>query len=310
MSGKAILITGSHRSGSTWVGKMLSQSPEIVYIHEPFSVTYPPGSGICAAKFDYWFSYVTHENEANYYQSIKDTINFSYNIPAALKSAGSNKRILRIFIESQKYLRYSLSNLRPLLKDPIALFSANWLASRFDMDVVVLVRHPAAFVSSLKLKNWTFPFSHFLEQPLLMRDSLYPFEMEIRAHAKEEKDVVDQAILLWKIFHHRILEYKKKHESWIFVRHEDLSLDSIIGFKSLFDSLKLEFTPQIIETIKDYSSSHNPTEARVDTTHTLKRNSQSNIKNWKNRLTQAEVERIRNQVEYISKEFYSDQDWI
>lgn len=309
MSGKAILITGSHRSGSTWVGKMLSQSPEIVYIHEPFSVTYPPGSGICAAKFDYWFSYVTHENEANYYQPIKDTVNFSYNISAALKNAKFGRKILRVFIENQKYLRYSLSNLRPLLKDPIALFSAEWLASRFDMDVVVLIRHPAAFVSSLKLKNWAFPFSHFLEQPLLMRDLLYPFETELRVHEEEEKDVVDQAILLWKIFHHRILEYQKKHPNWIFVRHEDLSLDSVTGFKSLFDNLKLEFTPQINETIKDYSSSHNPIEARIDTTHTLKRNSQSNIKNWKNRLTQAEVDRIRNQVEYISKEFYSDQDW-
>ena len=30
-----ILVTGSHRSGSTWVGKMLSVAPHVAYIHEP-----------------------------------------------------------------------------------------------------------------------------------------------------------------------------------------------------------------------------------------------------------------------------------
>ena len=32
---KPILVTGSHRSGSTWVGKMLATSPSVNYIHEP-----------------------------------------------------------------------------------------------------------------------------------------------------------------------------------------------------------------------------------------------------------------------------------
>lgn len=39
---------------------------------------------------------------------------------------------------------------RPLVKDPFALFSAEWFADNFDAEVIVIVRHPAAVVSSIK----------------------------------------------------------------------------------------------------------------------------------------------------------------
>jgi hypothetical protein len=65
---KPILVTGSHRSGSTWVGRMLAEAPAVFYIHEPFSVSHPPGAGICKARFTYWFTYITRKNEAAYYK--------------------------------------------------------------------------------------------------------------------------------------------------------------------------------------------------------------------------------------------------
>ena len=49
-----------------------------------------------------------------------------------------------------KYFKFRGYN--PLIKDPIAIFSADWLADKYDMNVVVLSRHPLGFISSL-LKN-------------------------------------------------------------------------------------------------------------------------------------------------------------
>ncbi len=60
----------------------------------------------------------------------------------------------------------------PLVKDPIALFSAEWLAATFDMRVLVMIRHPAAFAASIRRRGWRHRFADFLEQPLLMRDLL------------------------------------------------------------------------------------------------------------------------------------------
>src|SRR5205085_10560791 len=129
-------------------------SPSVCYIHEPFNLHYRPG--LCTATFPYWFTYVTQENEAASYEPLKDTLAFRFHIgrefPAlrcrSLRYAG---RMLNNF------KRFSINRLRhatPLLKDPIALFSAEWLASRFDMNVIVMIRHPAAFASSLRRLNW------------------------------------------------------------------------------------------------------------------------------------------------------------
>jgi hypothetical protein len=188
------------------------------------------------------------------------------------------------------------------------VFSTEWLASTFDMDVIVLIRHPAAFTSSLKRLNWTHPFSHFLEQPLLMRDHLSSFEAEIREYVDKEHDIIDQATLLWRLIYHMVIKYQNNHNDWIFIRHEDLSRDPLRGFQNLFNNLNLEFSEHVRETIKEYTNSTNPSEA-PEKGQSLKRDSKSNILNWKSRLTVSEIERIRTQVEDISSVFYSDKDW-
>ena len=114
---------------------------------------------------------------------------------------------------------------RPLLKDPIAVFSSEWLASAFDAEVVFLVRHPAAFASSLKRFGWSTASTTTLEQPLLMRDHLAPFEKEIRSSRPQPGDIVSQAILLWRMIYSTGPTFRERHPDWTFVRHEDLSRD-------------------------------------------------------------------------------------
>jgi len=276
---------------------MIAESPSVRYIHEPFSLNRRPC--ICGAKFDYWFQYISGENESIFYEHIEHMIGFSDNFIGEVKTGRCLNDVVRLL-----YLSY----VRPLVKDPIAVFSAEWLASAFDMDVIVLIRHPAAFASSLKRKNWTHPFSHFLEQPLLMKDHLHPFEAEIKEYAEKEHGIIDQATLLWRFIHHMIIKYQKNHNDWVFIRHEDLSRDPLRGFENLFNKLNLRFSEHVREVIKEHSDAANPSEP-PEGGDSLKRDSQSNIWNWKSRLTTSEIEKIRTQVEDISSVFYSDEDW-
>ena len=166
------------------------------------------------------------------------------------------------------------------------------------MNVIILIRHPAAFASSLKRLNWQHDFNGFLQQPLLMRDHLAPFANEITEFAINKQDILDQAILLWRIMHHMIVKFQDAHKDWLFLRHEDISDDPVQHFAYIFKWLNLEFTSKIRETIEDYSSGSNPTEAQKR--HILtKRDSKSNIKRWKNKLTVEEITRIRSGVEDI-----------
>lgn len=308
---KPILITGSHRSGSTWVGRIIAQSPEVVYIHEPFSVSDAPSKGICNTKFKYWFTYVTVDNDKNYYRPIKDMLALKYNLIAALRTARNWSMAKQFWQEYRQFVSYHQAGIIPLIKYPIAFFSAEWLQKKFDMNIIVLIRHPAAFVSSIKKLNWSHPFSHFLAQDLLMKNILSPFQEEITKYANSQPSIIDQGILLWRIIHYTILQYQQQHPEWLFMRHEDLSRKPLTNFTKIFQYINLALTADVIMTIQEYSGAENPpdTDSPVGSESTLKRNSQLNIWNWKKRLTPSEIFYIRNEVEEESKYFYSDADW-
>jgi len=307
MNNSPILVTGSHRSGSTWVGQMLASAPGVGYIHEPFNVKHR--AGICRIKWDYWFQYVCQQNEAKYRDHIQQTLNFNYYPIRQLLAIRRRRDPIHLVRDFRDFRKYRRENARPLVKDPIAFFSAEWLAERFDMRVIVLIRHPAAFVGSLKKMNWGFDFSNFLNQPLLLKDHLAPFESLIRKYTTHSYDLIDQAILLWNIIHYVVLKYRDRHPDWIFIRHEDLSFDPVKEFATLFKRLKLQWSPDIQKKIDEYTNSNNPGDQTKDNDEFFKRNSRLNIWNWKRRLTEAEIFRIRMNTQSIAREFYSEEDW-
>jgi len=139
------------------------------------------------------------------------------------------------------------------------------------MDVVVMIRHPAAFCSSIKIKKWVFDWTHWSRQTELMDTLLAPFKSDIEKKQKQESvDLVDQAVLQWRIFHHVIDVYRKTRPDWSFVRHEDLSLDPVGGFKRMFDHCHLTWNDHCAQTVRESSDEGNlkdaPSPARARTT--------------------------------------------
>ncbi len=321
-SKKPILITGSHRSGSTWTGRMIANAPTVSYIHEPFNLQHRPG--ICKAKFKYQFPYICQKNEALYVNDLKDCLNFKYQFLEELKAIKSYRDVVWALLNYIRFTNYRILKKRPLVKDPMAVFSAEWLAQRFNMDVVAIIRHPAAFAGSIKRKKWLHPFDHFLKQPLLMQHHLYEYRSEIEEISKTEKDIIDQAILLWNLIHHMILIYKNNNPGWIFVKHEDLSMHPVEEFKNVYNRLDLEFSTEIEEKIKAFSfagysdkfkgnskSKIQGWQRRLVGDHSDKRirNSRSNILSWKTRLSVDEVKKIKEKTHIIASKFYTEEDW-
>lgn len=303
---RPILVSGSPRSGTTWVGKMIAASSSIGYIHEPFNPLHHPGT--YGVTFPQWFMYVSEENETPFYKPLKSTLEFHYAVNAELLSIRSAREIKRIGGDWSTFTINRLLRKTPLMKDPIAIFSCDWLAKTFDMNVIVMIRHPAAFVSSVKRLNWEHDFNGFLQQPQLMRDHLSSFASEIEKFATYQQDILDRAVLLWRIMHHTILKYQQNHDNWIFLRHEDISADPMHHFTYLFKQLDIEFTNKVRGKIEEYTSTSNPIKSNA-ADFDVKRNSIANIKSWSKKLTPAEITYIRNKVEDISSSFYKDSDW-
>jgi hypothetical protein len=306
-SSKPILVTGSHRSGTTWVGKMIASSPAVGYIQEPFLPGRRPG--ICAVTFPHTFAYVTDENGAAFYDHMKATLSFQFQFGAALAALKTPRDVAIMFKYGTEFFFSRARRAIPLVKDPLAVFSAEWLARRFDMNVIVMIRHPAAFASSIRRRNWSHNFSHFLQQPLLMQDHLFPFEAEIRAFANSERDILDQAALLWKLIYSIVLKYRQAHPEWIFLRHEDVASDARSHFEYLFKKLDLDFSPNVQNVIEDYSNPSKSSNSQKGAAAFGKRNSKALIRNWKTELTVAEITCLRRKIGDVADAFYLDSEW-
>jgi hypothetical protein len=307
LSGKPILVTGGPRTATTWVGRVIAQADPVHYIHEPFNIDNRPC--VCGHQINYWFQYVSSKNASTFENHFSHQLWSPFhfynlmNLVNTYRIQRSPRETLRAF----KNFTISIFKSRPLIKDPLAVFSADWLASKFNADVLVLIRHPAAFVSSYKKLNWLHPLSHFLDQPALMRDHLSPFEEEIREYERNEADLVGQAALLWKLIYFRVLKYKEDYPNWIFVRHEDLSLNPHLEFQKIFNQLGVEFSRKVINKIEETIHPQNPIDS--ENPYSIHRNSAENLWKWKNQLSSQEIERVATVVDDIVGEFYSEDYW-
>ena len=305
MKGKPILVTGAHRTGTTWVGRMLAAGPGIAYISEPLNVLHRPG--VMRAKVSYWYTYLASENGDAYLPALRETLAYRYHLPAEILSLRSGHDFLRMCRDVGIFARGRLFGSRPLLKDPFAVFSLPWFAEQLGCEIVVTVRHPAAFASSLKRLNWPFDFRDLLAQPLLMRDQLEPYRT--RMESVPADDIIGQASLLWAMVYSSVQNLRRAIPSVCVVRHEDLSVDPVTGFRRLYGELGLNFNARVERKILDSSSAENPSELARRKVHSVKLDSRANLDNWKRRLTQEEIARVRLLTEGVVRDYYPEVDW-
>ena len=303
---RPILITGAPRSGTTWVGRMLDLSPGVGYVNEPFNPTHQPG--ICSCVFPHWYQYVHDGIARDYRPGLDATLRFRYDLVAQLRQRPSRTSLEALVRDAWNFTLARIRLARPLVKDPIAVFSAEWLARTYDAEVVVLVRHPAAFAASVKRLAWTFPFRDLLAQDALMQDHLAAFDDELRDRAVAPRDPVDDAALMWRLVYSVLFRVGHDHPGWLFLRHEDLARDPMGGFSRLFDRLDLPRDDRIERTIAWYSSGRLEEEAGT-AEGDIRRHSQDTIRRWRERLTPEEQARIRSVCATLASRFYADDDW-
>lgn len=304
-----ILVTGAPRSGTTWVGRMLALCPALNYVHEPFNPAAEAGNRGCNLRLKDYFTYITEDNESRYYRPVKRILEGRYDLGHALLGARSLSGVVASLREWRRFVAHRRAGGATLIKDPIALLSAGWLARRFDIRCVVMIRHPAAFVASMKRLDWaSHPEKWALSQELLMRDYLRPFAADIEELQTGEHDLIERASLAWKLHNFVVLQYKMQYKDWIFLRHEDISNDPAASFQKLYEKLGLVFSESVRRAIDEHSNASNP-ERATENERTIRLNSRANISAWKDRLSAEEVQRIKAYVEDVAREFYSDSEW-
>ena len=213
------------RSGSTWVGNVLSldRAPATCTSRSTQTCT----AGRCRADFRHASPTSRRDTEAAYLPPLRDTLAWRYSLGAELRRPRTPARRGPDGARSRLF-RDDAPARRP--GDPEgpdgAASPPTGSAARFDARVVVVIRHPAAFVASLRAAGWAkFRFRILRDQPALMARAARAVPAEIAAAAATMPDAVDVGTLLWRVLHHHIDLLRREHPDWIFVRHEDLSRD-------------------------------------------------------------------------------------
>ena len=89
-----ILVTGAHRTGTTWVGKMLAANSQTAYISEPLNVWHR--AGVLRACVKHWYTYITDKNESAYLPAFNELLGFRYHLFDEIKSLHSSKDFFRM----------------------------------------------------------------------------------------------------------------------------------------------------------------------------------------------------------------------
>jgi hypothetical protein len=305
---RPILVTGHHRAGTTWIGKMIAASRDVGYVHEPFNPEQRPG--ICAQRPDRYYTYVPDADSHAWRRALQNTLAFRYDVSAELRAIENLRDVGRMVRDFSRFAWLRSTTQRALIKDPIALFSAPWIAREMNAKVIVIIRHPAAFVSSLLRLNWTFPFDDLLGQPKLLTDVLAPFEEEIRHHAHASTNLIEQASLAWRLFHHVIRTYREEFPSWMVVRMEDVALDPITEIGSMYHYIGLEYNDDVRQTVQRHTRPDNPEEVDASNAKETRRDSRRAIQQWSRRLSDRQIERLYDDLFETASDFYAESDWV
>lgn len=274
-SGPPILVTGAHRSGTTWFGSMLAASG-IWHVHEP---TAP-----YQALWPEWYTYAPAERS-----------NARLNTLIAEVLVGLHRRALNM-----RWAQHPMMPLRwlpqpvhrVLIKDPIASLASESLARAFGMQVLVLFRHPCAFVESVTRLGW--PSKNLLRQfkadAALMQDWLQP-QAALLDQGLESDDAHITAAILHGCLCKVLWGYTQRNQNMRALRFEEAAESPIEFFRELFQWLGLRYDAQIEQAHRKLCAG-----AGAATTyhpHAVNRESQGLTAAWRGRLDPQIQQQIR-----------------
>jgi hypothetical protein len=175
------------------------------------------------------------------------------------------------------------------------------------MHVVILIRHPAAFVTSMMRLGSPHHLEDLTRQGVLMERHLGGILANVRV---SNLPMVEQLALSWLCLYHVMTKYLAANPAMMLLKHEDLSNDPVNSVENLYRQFGLPFGPAIDRTICRYTAGSNPIEPTRNEPHVLKRDSRGNTTRWKSALTPSQALAIRSITLPVAQEHYSEDSWF
>ena len=308
---RSILVTGANRSGTTWVGEMLALSRRILWIYEPFNWQLAPPRIAGPCPFPTHFHAVTAGDDREAERYIRRRLLASLASGRSFEAPGGGRAgaALRALGAIPGCLT---GRRRALIKDPTALMSAEWMAERFGSRIVIVVRHPGAYVASIMRVDWPMNPETLLDQKAvtdrLPADLVDAARRYTEGRTKRPGFDLRDTAWFWTLLYAEVDRLRTAHPDWILVRHEDLSLDYLAGFRELYSEMGLPWNDGVEERISDHCRRGNVKDPGSEIM-VLKRDSLSTVTRWKDVLGEDDIAVVRDITAGVSDRFYDGSWW-
>ena len=298
-----VLVTGMPRSGTTWIGKMLAAGGAFVRVNEPLNPERPPGRSpglIDTGEHPRFPVFQTHQSVdlGREFQRLASLdYRFRRELAACSGIADTTRacRYLAMFWHGRRTAK------RLLMVDPFASLTPGWFARDLGWNVVMIVRHPAAVVSSRRRLGWASDLRSILRQSGLgdYRD-ISSFDL---------RDPIVEGSLLWNMIYDRAGREASSDGRLTILRYEDFAGAPSTSFADLYDLVGAEFSRKVARVIDNATSSDNPSQTASDNPHVTRMYSKAAAGAWRARLTMRELEVIRAITSGTWELFYTPDEW-
>ena len=302
-----IYVTGVPRSGTTFVGKVLSLPLEVDYIHEPFN----PQCGMVG--LDRWYPYVRPTIDTDQMQSFhaiaKNLFSYDFKFKRYIPRRDPwQRKLVKSLVGSRGefYLRLAKPNIfhrAAVIKDPTGNLLSEYLYHNFQVKPVIVVKHPLSFIASLKRVQWWVKTNWMIEnQPDLVQDY---FSDELDFINREYDTSIEGSAAYWRAAYKVMLTQASKHPDWQVITIEELSEEPIKVFQQLYQHLDLPWSDAVRHKIMQLTgSSNNSTDAQGGKVQDFNRNSKDIFARRIKSISQKEREAIFDIVKDVALEVY------
>ena len=256
---KSILVAGSARSGTTWLGDIISAQIPCRTLFEPFNCDLVP-----SYRDFHYFQYMRPGMENSEFQAFAQKV-----LTGKIRNRWIDHQNERIF-----------SSYR-LIKEIRANLALKWLRDHFsEVPILFLIRHPCAVVLSRMELGWATDtdIEPFLLQQDLVEDHLANYlDLIENASSDEEKHAI-----IWSVSNLVPLKQFKPGELRK-VYYENLCTGHETELRSIFNVIGFRYEPDLININRP------STTARMKSAVVT---GQNKIARWKSELRPSQIEKI------------------
>lgn len=263
------------------MGRIISAARRVLYYFEPL---HPSRTG--DDRLAGWFRYARPGDEDEAMARAFDPVFAGQESPARAWNRSAWHRWLPGY--------------RVAVKDVAALMAAEWLAERYDPQVVFVVRHPCAVILS-ELQQGTpaeQSLATVLAQEKLVADHLAAYASSLERAGSE----IEKLAAVWAARHRVVANGLQRHPEWQVVYYEDLCADPLVQFRRLFADLDLRWS----NALAAYVTGHSETDEVG--MYATRKVSRRQIDKWKALMSTKDIERVRHITRALGIPFYQDQD--